>query len=569
LADDNFRKSDPEGYLKLKQEVEKAKINMVNSMTDAAKNLNDSLEYSLGDQKANKRVDDVIKILFRASGAALGFLTGEAIKSIGELKSLRASETEASLLRPSDSAALVSDSEAIKPDSPEIGSGPTFKEISVPAADTVVTVGPAPDNLPIAEADSEQISDDGQFEKNVFEDKISNVGLKPGQHDSVWRSTEQIFKNNAEKLGYEGDLNDADALKHWAEVQTAGALNNSEKITDQVFEGNRVILEKNSEGNYQVRVEAAEGNKPGFLERNINQLETKKIDQITGSGSEPPEEIFGSTERSEHYPDENKIVDKTASAERPLKASAETSPDRLDTIVLADEEGKIDAPLIGDDKIVSSIADINPDSGSDGASDIASETSPEIKSDLSPEVSSEIDSAADGEDVSAGQVETGGGNVFNLNDGKSLEKLLNTNSEVLFQKFKEGDLKNLELKFDSKYSAAEQIKIKNFIAHEILESREKQSLLEQYQAQYGDRPQFGKFKKLMTGEIADDKDRLIGWIKGCDNPNGHMTARGEYSWRNGEYRQSAQADIDVMASRARLISLEEESKKAMQKLNNM
>jgi len=119
----------------------------------------------------------------------------------------------------------------------------------------------------------------------IFSDIISNEGLS-GKSDSVWRSTREIFKNNAEKLGYEGNASDTESLNKWAEVQTANAVHNSGELTDKVFEGNNVILEKNGDGNFIVKVEAGEGLKPEFFshteelaepdtEKIVNPLESK------------------------------------------------------------------------------------------------------------------------------------------------------------------------------------------------------------------------------------------------------------------------------------------------------
>jgi len=124
----------------------------------------------------------------------------------------------------------------------------------------------------------------------IFSDRISNEGLNGGS-DSIWRSTREIFKNNAEKLGYEGDANDSEALNKWAETQTANAVHNSGKITDKVFEGNNVLLEKDSNGDFFVKVETGEGLKPGNLsqieevtnsvaEKTINSLESKPAIEV-------------------------------------------------------------------------------------------------------------------------------------------------------------------------------------------------------------------------------------------------------------------------------------------------
>ena len=97
-----------------------------------------------------------------------------------------------------------------------------------------------------------------------WSDEINNAGLRPGAHDSVWRSTREIFQNNAKDLGYQGDLNDSAALHHWAEIQTNKTLANSGDITDKVFAGNRVIVEKSGSG-FVVHTESGAGREPEFL----------------------------------------------------------------------------------------------------------------------------------------------------------------------------------------------------------------------------------------------------------------------------------------------------------------
>jgi hypothetical protein len=108
------------------------------------------------------------------------------------------------------------------------------------------------------------------IEKSSWYDVISNEGLKSGQHDSVWRSTKEIFLRNAESLGYEGN---EDALNKWAEIQTNKALANSGELTDMVFEGNRVVLEKVNDS-FVVTVEQGTGLEPKVA------LATERLDPL-------------------------------------------------------------------------------------------------------------------------------------------------------------------------------------------------------------------------------------------------------------------------------------------------
>ena len=122
-----------------------------------------------------------------------------------------------------------------------------------------------------------------------FVDEISNKGLS-GKSDSVWRSTREIFKNNAEALGYKGDLNDQSAINNWAETQTANTISRSGEINDKIFEGNKVSLVKD-EGRFKVVVEQAQGRRPGQLSHevksNIRRVQNLKESQIIKSSDEP------------------------------------------------------------------------------------------------------------------------------------------------------------------------------------------------------------------------------------------------------------------------------------------
>ncbi len=102
---------------------------------------------------------------------------------------------------------------------------------------------------------------------SAYEDIITNENLKPGHTDSVWHSTNQIFKDHAAELGYKGDVNDAKALEAWSQIQTGKAINNSGELTDKVFEGNKIVLNQDAKGNYSIEIEKGDGFDPGHLER--------------------------------------------------------------------------------------------------------------------------------------------------------------------------------------------------------------------------------------------------------------------------------------------------------------
>lgn len=144
-------------------------------------------------------------------------------------------------------APVLSDIEDINP--------PT--EASPTTSETMSSTEPI---LPATDIEEEIISET-ESAQSSWSDLISNEGLKPGQHDSVWRSTREIFLNNAESLGYEGD---EAGLSKWAEIQTNRALANSGEVPSKVFEGNKVILEKVNDA-FVVSVEQGDGLNPGQL----------------------------------------------------------------------------------------------------------------------------------------------------------------------------------------------------------------------------------------------------------------------------------------------------------------
>ncbi|MDD3285632.1 MAG: hypothetical protein PHG95_03305 [Patescibacteria group bacterium] len=133
-----------------------------------------------------------------------------------------------------------------------------------------------------------------------WSDQISNEGLKSGQYDSVWLSTKNIFENHASELGYQGDVNDAASLHHWAEIQTNRTLADTGDINDRVFAGNQVILEKNGDG-FIVRVEAGSGAQPGYLSDTDldslspdNNLQEAPLDSGNGSPVNTPDAFIDS-----------------------------------------------------------------------------------------------------------------------------------------------------------------------------------------------------------------------------------------------------------------------------------
>lgn len=142
--------------------------------------------------------------------------------------------------------------------------------------EVVENVAPAP-TPKIAEVVKENVA------PKTYSETISS---ESGKSNSVWRSLREIFKSNSQELGYKGDLNDTEALNHWAESQTANTIHNSGEVTDKVFEGNKVSLVEEN-GQFKVNVEAGTGDAPGFIN---NEIEVKVPEEISPSPSNPIDE---------------------------------------------------------------------------------------------------------------------------------------------------------------------------------------------------------------------------------------------------------------------------------------
>jgi len=99
-----------------------------------------------------------------------------------------------------------------------------------------------------------------------WENLIDNTELKPGQHDSIWRSTNQLVIAHAQEMGFKGSPQELD---RWAEATTNKLVNDlngrtSGGITDLVHQGDRMrIIEK--DGNYLLNLEETSGFKAGHL----------------------------------------------------------------------------------------------------------------------------------------------------------------------------------------------------------------------------------------------------------------------------------------------------------------
>lgn len=136
-----------------------------------------------------------------------------------------------------------------------------------------------------------------------FVDEISNKNLN-GKSDSVWRSTREIFKNNARELGYKGDLNDQSALNHWAETQTANTISNSGEMDDKVFEGNKVVLTKDGDG-FKAVVEQGDGTtSKQFTATDLRQKSAPTFSKIDNSEIEALDSLGGNDDMEVYeFPD--------------------------------------------------------------------------------------------------------------------------------------------------------------------------------------------------------------------------------------------------------------------------
>lgn len=152
--------------------------------------------------------------------------------------------------------------------------------------------------LPKIKGDSIPTEETGtSVAENTGSDRAGSTGIENfsddiSAGDSVWRSTREIFKNHAQELGYKGDLDDATDLSKWAETQTANTLHNTGEFTDKVFEGNKILLEKNDAGDFIVKVETGTGATPGFSET-AESLEPATSGNASGesSGSDLADEL--------------------------------------------------------------------------------------------------------------------------------------------------------------------------------------------------------------------------------------------------------------------------------------
>jgi len=261
LLDKSLQKNNPEEYRRLKDEAQTFETKYQTYAQNALTELNSYLEDKLNSRPDVSKKANFIKYGARLGGAALMVLGGSVLSDlISQHKEQVTKHLQGSTSQEQATKHL---------------QGSTSQEQATKHLKKPIPV----DEMTTKSANIRDIS--SKIEPHLlhpkteeFSDKISNVGLA-GKHDSVWRSTREIFEKNAKDLGYKGNLSDKTALNKWAETQTANAVHNSGHITDKVFEGNRVVLEKNPEGHYFVKVEKEAGFKPGYLKEASHEIKSQ------------------------------------------------------------------------------------------------------------------------------------------------------------------------------------------------------------------------------------------------------------------------------------------------------
>jgi len=269
LLDRNFQKNNPTEYLCLKKmsdayENKKAEVGL--------EGLNKSFEQKIKDDKLDNRFQRVFKMTARTGGAMLGLLGGQLIHNLARHIQNESAPTSSTPRTNNVVAEELLSKKGVTPASSSPSAISPANALYLNKLDSTAT---SVDSLMTSKTGggtdipTQEIISPSNNKPDILEDTISNQGMKAGTHDSVWRSTEQIFKDHAQKLGYQGDVNNKSALEDWAQDQTGKTLNNSGDINDKVFEGNKVVLEQDAQGNYRVSVEEATGLKPGHLEHEV------------------------------------------------------------------------------------------------------------------------------------------------------------------------------------------------------------------------------------------------------------------------------------------------------------
>ncbi|MFA5184383.1 MAG: hypothetical protein WC456_02535 [Patescibacteria group bacterium] len=272
LLDQDFQKSKPEEFIKLRQAVAAFEDQQATS-ADGHKlsELNEQLQDGLLKSQEKSAYKKLKKFAFRAGGAVLGAIGGEALHDVLSHKPTAGGGNMVETANAKGSLKGVSVDDILSRGQKGVIETVRMDEAVADASSSKGSVDV--DEMLARSQQSDYVSPENNIpssdKSHLFEDVVSNKDLKPGQHDSLWRSTEQIFKNHASELGYKGDMSDKTALEHWAQGQTAKTLNNSGDLLDKVYEGNKIIIEQDETGNYRIHVEQGEGLEPGHLEHPV------------------------------------------------------------------------------------------------------------------------------------------------------------------------------------------------------------------------------------------------------------------------------------------------------------
>ncbi len=245
-------------------------------------------------------------------------------------------------------------------------------------------------------------------ETGALSNNISNEGFAEGKTDSIWHSAREIFTNNAEALGYEGDMSNAGELRGWADKMVAGAINRMDDVKDLVHEGNVIELNQNEAGEYIIELHQAEGLEPGYLPDEAELSERPRMEDI-------PEKI--PRKEINEIPHTYNLPNKEA-------PDADITLDDLKNVA---EEPVVDGESSPDQQELSNIVD-NIDeeggerSGIEESLDRAREAIDQEGGDEVPAV--EDVSEEGGEQVSEDKTETGGLTIEDVNEAvESQEKI--------------------------------------------------------------------------------------------------------------------------------------------------
>lgn len=265
LLDKNFQKNNPQEYLQLKSRVDAIENQMLSggAAGQDASALNKNFDSKIKTDKQYNRGTKLARGTWRVAGAAAGLVGGELISEffkhnkISDLFKHNQPKSESAGAADKIAGSSVK-SAGMMPERPGQAGG-----MKADATMVKTPGGLRADSSDIIHKSVETTPAAPGAKASAFEDVISNRGLKPGQHDSIWRSTEQIFRDHAQELGY--NKNSGQSFEDWVQTQTAKTINNSGDLTDKVFEKNIAILKHDASGNNHIEIKKDGGLTPGYL----------------------------------------------------------------------------------------------------------------------------------------------------------------------------------------------------------------------------------------------------------------------------------------------------------------